>query len=42
MINTSRSEALKLYAIYPPPEHLDGTIHKTKAEAEEYERMHHH
>ncbi len=42
VINTSRSEALKLYAIYPPPEHLDGTIRKTKVEAEEHERMHHH
>ncbi len=41
IINTSRSEALKLYTIYSPPEHPDGTIHKTKAEAEAYEREHH-
>ncbi len=26
---------LKLYTIYSPPEHKDGTIHKTKAEAKE-------
>lgn len=32
---------LKLYTIYSPPNHPDGTIHKTKKEAEEYERKHH-
>lgn len=26
--------AMKLYTIYTPPQHKDGTIHKTKAEAE--------
>jgi mannose-6-phosphate isomerase-like protein (cupin superfamily) len=26
-------EALKLYTIYGPPEHKDGTVHKTCAEA---------
>jgi len=26
-------ETLKLYTIYSPPNHPDGTIHKTKAEA---------
>jgi mannose-6-phosphate isomerase-like protein (cupin superfamily) len=41
VINTSSTEALKLYTVYTPPEHPDGTIHKTKAEAEEYEREHH-
>ena len=41
VINTSATEALKLYTIYTPPEHPDGTIHKTKGEAEEYERHHH-
>lgn len=39
--NTSRTEALKLYTIYSPPEHPDGTIHETKADAEAYEREHH-
>ncbi|HEX8139302.1 MAG TPA: cupin domain-containing protein [Pyrinomonadaceae bacterium] len=33
---------LKLYTVYAPPEHPDGTIHRTKAEADEYEREHHH
>ncbi|HZW04093.1 MAG TPA: cupin domain-containing protein [Anaerolineaceae bacterium] len=40
--NTSSSEPLKLYTLYTPPEHPDGTIHKTKAEADAYEREHHH
>jgi mannose-6-phosphate isomerase-like protein (cupin superfamily) len=31
--NTSKNEALKLYTIYSPPEHIDGTIRKTKADA---------
>lgn len=34
VINTSPSKPLKLYTIYTPPNHPDGTIHKTKAEAE--------
>jgi hypothetical protein len=25
---------LRLYTIYTPPQHPDGTVHKTKAEAE--------
>lgn len=32
VINTG-TEALKLYTIYSPPEHKDGEVHKTKAEA---------
>lgn len=32
VINTS-PEVMKLYTIYTPPEHKDGTIHKTKQEA---------
>lgn len=32
VINTSAS-VMKLYTIYTPPEHKDGTVHKTKAEA---------
>jgi len=31
--NTSKTKVLKLYTIYSPPEHIDGTIRKTKAEA---------
>ncbi|HZI19868.1 MAG TPA: cupin domain-containing protein [Pyrinomonadaceae bacterium] len=34
--------ALKLFTLYTPPEHPDGTVHRTKAEADEYEREHHH
>lgn len=33
VINTGKSP-LKLYTIYSPAHHKDGTIHKTKAEAE--------
>jgi mannose-6-phosphate isomerase-like protein (cupin superfamily) len=33
---------LKLYTIYAPPNHPEGTIHKDKAEADEYEKEHHH
>lgn len=41
VINTSNVD-LKLYTIYAPPNHPDGTIHKDKAEAKEYEREQHH
>jgi mannose-6-phosphate isomerase-like protein (cupin superfamily) len=34
IVNRSETEALKLYTIYAPPHHADGTIHKTKAEAD--------
>jgi mannose-6-phosphate isomerase-like protein (cupin superfamily) len=33
IINTENSP-MKLYTIYTPPEHAEGTIHKTKIEAE--------
>lgn len=33
VINTG-SEPLRLYTIYGPPEHIDGTIHATKADAD--------
>jgi mannose-6-phosphate isomerase-like protein (cupin superfamily) len=42
VINTSTETPLKLYTIYSPPEHPDGTIHKTKGEADAYELEHHH
>ena len=42
VINTSRTEPLRLYTIYSPAEHPDGTVHRTKAEADEYERRHGH
>ena len=41
VVNRSRGEALKLYTIYSPPEHADGTVHRTKAEADAHEREHH-
>lgn len=34
IINLSDAEELKLYTIYSPPHHLDGTVRATKAEAE--------
>jgi mannose-6-phosphate isomerase-like protein (cupin superfamily) len=34
VINPSATEPLKLYTVYSPPNHPDGTVHKTKAEAE--------
>jgi mannose-6-phosphate isomerase-like protein (cupin superfamily) len=34
VINPSPSKPLKLYTVYTPPEHPDGTVHKTKAEAD--------
>lgn len=30
IINTSETKAMKLYAVYTPPEHKDGTIDKDK------------
>jgi mannose-6-phosphate isomerase-like protein (cupin superfamily) len=33
VINTSKTTELKLYTIYSPPEHHDGTVRKTKADA---------
>lgn len=33
IVNTSPLEKLKLYTIYSPPNHKDGTIHQTKTEA---------
>ena len=37
VINTSETEALKMYTIYTPAHHKDGVIHETKAIAEEAE-----
>lgn len=34
IINTSADNDLKVYTIYAPPEHRDGVVHKTKAEAD--------
>ena len=37
VVNTSKPANLKLYTIYGPPEHLDGTVHRTRKEALENE-----
>jgi len=42
IINTSGTEYLKLYTIYSPAHHPDGTVHKTKEEALEAEEAEHH
>lgn len=42
VINTSPDTPLKLYTVYTPPEHPDGTVNKTKADAIAYEKEHHH
>ncbi len=34
IINTSSEKPLKLYTLYAPPNHRNGVIHKTKADAE--------
>ena len=41
IVNASPTEPLRLYTLYSPPEHPDGTVHETKAEADAYEREHH-
>ena len=35
VVNTSPNEPLRLYTLYSPPEHPDGTVHKTKADEPE-------
>ena len=42
VVNTSKTAMLKLYTIYSPPNHPDGTVHKIKAEAEAAELVEHH
>lgn len=40
VVNRSKTADLRLYSLYSPPEHKDGTLHKTKREADADE--HHH
>jgi mannose-6-phosphate isomerase-like protein (cupin superfamily) len=40
VVNRSKTTDLKLYSLYSPPEHKDGTLHKTKRDADADE--HHH
>jgi len=42
VVNTSDSVTLKLYTIYSPPNHPDGTVHKDHKEAMEAEEHEHH
>ena len=37
VINVSDTDELKLYTLYSPPEHRDGTVHTTKSDAIEHE-----
>jgi mannose-6-phosphate isomerase-like protein (cupin superfamily) len=37
IVNSSADKPLKLYTVYSPPNHRDGVLHKTKAEAEKDE-----
>ena len=37
VVNTGDDE-VKLYSLYAPPEHPDGTVHRTKTDAEAAER----
>jgi len=37
IVNESDIDEMKLYTVYSPAEHPEGTIHKTKQEAEEKE-----
>jgi len=41
VINTSKDQSLRLYTVYSPPNHPDGTINQDKKEADEYEKSHH-
>ena len=40
VVNTG-DEELKLYSLYSPPEHPDGTVHETKADADAAEAAEH-
>ncbi len=41
VINISKTAPLYLYTLYSPPNHPDGTIHKTRDEAEMAEDLEH-
>lgn len=38
IVNTSKHEALRLYTLYSPPEHADGTVHHSREDARSAER----
>ena len=41
VINVSKTDDLKLYTLYSPPNHPDGTIHKSKEDAMKAEKEDH-
>ncbi|XKT74589.1 MAG: cupin domain-containing protein [Patescibacteria group bacterium UBA2163] len=41
IVNTSTTTELKLYTIYTPPEHAEGVVHATKAEADADDEHYH-
>jgi len=41
IVNSSQSKPLQLYTVYSPPEHPQGTVHKTRADAVAAEKEHH-
>jgi len=42
VVNALPDADLKLYTVYAPPNHPDGTVHATKEEAETAEKTEHH
>ncbi len=40
IINTSETEFMKLYTVYSPAHHKDGTVHKTKEDASKDQEDH--
>ena len=40
VVNTSATEPLRLYTVYSPPQHPEGTVQRTKAEADAAELAH--
>jgi mannose-6-phosphate isomerase-like protein (cupin superfamily) len=38
IVNTSDVAPMRLYTLYSPPEHPEGTVHRTKKEASQAER----
>ena len=36
IVNTSNAKKLKLYTLYGPPEHADGTVHKARRDDPEH------
>lgn len=42
LLNRSKTTPLQLYTLYSPPNHPDGTLHRTKADAEAAEAGEHH